>query len=45
MNFEQKESYIEKKLAIAGSYLQWKIVYNELSFTCSDKFLMVSITF
>lgn len=25
MNFEQKESYIEEKLAIAGSYLQWKL--------------------
>lgn len=46
MNFEQKkESYIEEKLATAGSYFPMEIVYNESSSTCSDEFLMVSITF
>lgn len=52
MIFEQKESFIEEQvgyccLSISWSYLQYTmdIVYNKLSSTCSDEFLMVSITF
>lgn len=43
MNLEQKESYIEEKLAIAGSYLQWKLYI--MNWVPHDEFLMVSITF
>lgn len=44
MNFEQKMTYAEEKLAIACTYLT-EIVYNEFSSMHSDEILMVSFTF